>query len=155
MFQEKYEAFLKSIGEHQIMCLATSADNRVTARSMSIVIISGAFYFQTDSAFLKYQQISENPHVALCVGNIQIEGLCQEKGHPLAPENTAFASLYRQYYESSYEQYSPLAVEVLFAITPTKITIWLYENNIPYREFYDCTSQTYQKIACDILPKLS
>lgn len=56
------------------MVLATCSKNRVTARTVSIINQGLKIYFQTDIEFLKYRQIKENSNVALCQGNVQIEG---------------------------------------------------------------------------------
>lgn len=37
---------------------------------MSVVLINGVFYFQPDKTFRKYEQIKDNPNVALCIDNI-------------------------------------------------------------------------------------
>ena len=43
---------------------------------MSVVIIEGKFYCQTDVNYLKCRQISDNPNVSLCTVNFSIEGKC-------------------------------------------------------------------------------
>ncbi len=65
----------KKIGSHDIMTLSTCAENRVTSRSMSMIRIDGKFYCQTDEAYLKFKQVSENPNVAICWKNFSIEGI--------------------------------------------------------------------------------
>lgn len=52
------------------MTLATSMDNRVTARTMSFVVENERLYFQTDTSFTKFHQIKSNPLVAVCWNNI-------------------------------------------------------------------------------------
>ncbi len=127
------------------MCLATSKNNIVSARSMSIIIFDQKFYFQTDINFNKYDQIKENPNVALSYKNIQIEGICKEIGHPLLKTNSFFANLYEQYYNTSFTKYSSLNNERLFEITPYKITVWGYDDGKPYREFYMFSEKSYHK----------
>ena len=105
-FQAKWAAFWKKFGSGRKMVLSTSANNRVTSRMMSMVQKDGILYFQTDKTFLKYQQLQENHNVALCMDNIQIEGICNEIGHPLEKEE--FISLYKEYFPSSFRKYSSL-----------------------------------------------
>ena len=78
----KYNNIFQQIGDHAKIVLATSHQDRVTARKMSFLIMNGIFYFQTDKTFRKYQDIQDNENVALCLDNIQIEGICKEIGHP-------------------------------------------------------------------------
>lgn len=79
--------------------------------------------------FRKYQDILNNANVALCLDNIQIEGSCEEIGHPL--DNTYFADNFKAYFTSSFESYSSLTNERLFAIKPTFIQRWNYIDGRP------------------------
>lgn len=112
---------------------------------MSFIIINKKLYFQTDKAFLKYEQIMCNNKVAVCYNNIQIEGLCKEFGHPLNPQNNVFIKKYKQFFKSSYEKYSHIESETIFEISPTFITLWRYEDDKPFREYFDVTKKTYKK----------
>ena len=86
IFEDIYKAFLQEFGKGKKMVLSTSLQDHVTSRMMSVVQREGIFYFQTDSEMRKYKQLSGNPRVALCIENIQIEGLCREIGRP--PEDS-------------------------------------------------------------------
>ncbi len=81
-FHDKYQAFLSDFGNGRTMVLSTSENDIVSSRMMSIIQIEGV-YFQTDLTFKKYRQLLSNPNVALCIDNIQIEGVCEELEHPL------------------------------------------------------------------------
>ena len=145
MFLQSLDPLFTEMSNHAIVCLATSQNDRVTARSMSVIIYDRKFYFQTDVRFLKYRQIEANPNVALCYNNIQIEGVCRAIGHPLLRENSFFATLYKQHFAGSFAKYSALENEMLFEIVPSIITVWNYENGTPYREFYDFHDESYCK----------
>lgn len=125
------------LGNKKVMVLATSSKNIVTARNMSCVIISKKIYFQTDKTFLKFKQILENPNVALCVDNIQIEGIAKIKPHPFSEENKEFIDTFKENYSSSYKMYSHMSNEAVVEITPSLITLWRYENGQPFRDFLD------------------
>ncbi|MEG0514174.1 MAG: pyridoxamine 5'-phosphate oxidase family protein [Cetobacterium sp.] len=135
MYEKKLSELFRMIGKARKVVLSTSYDNRVTSRMMSFVIFDNKFYCQTDKTFLKYQQIKSNPNVALCIDNIQIEGIAKNIGKPL--ENKKFISLFKQYYKTSYEIYSFLENEILLEIEPTFIGVWTYKDFIPVREFYN------------------
>lgn len=146
-YTEKLEEFYNNFGNAKKMVLATSKDNRVTARTMSVILVNNIFYFQSDKTFLKYEQMIANPLVALCVDNIQIEGIATVIGSPISNENIFFANAFRENYKSSFDSYSSLKNEVLIEIKPTKITIWEYENRKPYRIFFDISEQIFLKKA--------
>lgn len=135
-FAEAEKEAIDYISKNKIMVLATSSKDRVTARMMSIVNDGLVIYFQTDIDFLKYQQIKENPNVALCIGNIQIEGHAKITGHPL--ENPFFAERYRKIHEGSFKKYSHIKDNVLVEIQPKLVTFWKYdEAGEPLRDFID------------------
>lgn len=142
-FEEKLADFYEQFGESKIMVLATSLHDKVTSRMMSMIVLDGQFYFQTDTNSRKYQQLQENPHVSLCIDNIQIEGVCKELESPL--KNQQFCMLYKKYFKSSYDTYSSLQSEKLFVIKPTDMQLWIYEDGKPLIEKYDFINEVYEK----------
>jgi general stress protein 26 len=135
------------LGDKKIMILATSWEDKVTARSMSCVIINRKIYCQTDKTFFKCSQIAKNPNVALCIDNIQIEGFAKIKQHPFAEENKDFIDIFKEKYKGSYENYSHMNNEVVVEIEPTFITLWKYENAQPFRDFLDIKkNKAYREI---------
>ena len=141
VFEEKMESLFADFGKGRKMVLSTSVNDRVSSRMMSVVRIEGEFYFQTDRKLRKYHQLSANPHVALCIDNIQIEGSCSELGHPL--DHRPFCSVFQECFKGSYDAYSSLENERLFAVKPTYIERWIYQNGIPYIEHFDLESRQY------------
>lgn len=123
------------------MVLSTSADGKVTSRMMSILILSRAFYFQTDQTMRKFHQLQKNPNAALCFDNVQIEGICALIGRPC--DNKEFSARYRQAYSHSYSLYSGLENERLIRLTPTFIKRWIYIDGIPFEECFDFAAQIY------------
>lgn len=141
-FSQKYGAFLLEFGKGRKMVLSTSENNKVSSRMMSVVQIDGVFYFQTDITFNKYHQIVSNPNVALCIDNIQIEGICEEMGHPL--QFSSFCNVFQECFKGSYDAYSSLKNERLFSIKPTYIERWVYENGAPYIETFDIKTKEHK-----------
>ncbi len=125
------------LGNKKTMVLATSSENIVSARNMSCVMINKKIYFQTDKTFLKFKQILKNSNVALCVDNIQIEGIAKIKSHPFSEENKEFIDIFKEKYNGSYETYSHMNNEVVIEVTPSLITLWKYENGQSFRDFLD------------------
>lgn len=124
------------------MVLSTSEGNRVSSRMMSVVQLDGVFYFQTDRTSHKYHQIVCNHHVALCIDNMQIEGVCEELGHPL--EYDPFCDIFQKCFKGAYDAYSSLKNERLFAVKPTFIQQWIYQESIPYIETFEINTQAYK-----------
>ena len=140
----KYNEIFQQIGDHAKIVLATSHNDRVSARKMSFIIKEGLFYFQTDITFHKYQDILTNKNVALCIDNIQIEGICKEIGHPL--DHQDFCHDFKTHFLSSYENYSHLKNERLFVVKPTFIQRWNYIDESPIIEqLYINEEKYYEK----------
>ena len=140
-FSEKLRSFFADFGKARKMVLSTSAKDKVSSRMMSVVQIDGKFYFQTDKKLRKYRQISVNQNVALCIDNIQIEGVCKEIGSPL--DNDVFCNAFRECYKGSYDAYTSLEDERLFAVEPVFIERWIYFDGVPYIETYDIEAEYY------------
>lgn len=140
-FFDRYNNFLREFGNGKPMVLSSSEKDKVTSRMMSIVQYNGAFYFQTDKTFRKYHQLINNPQVALCIDNIQIEGICEEIGHPT--ECSSFCNIYQECFSGSFKRYSSLKNERLFVVKPTYIERWLYKEGIPFMETFDIENQIY------------
>lgn len=143
LFDCESKKFFEQFENHQKMVLSTSLNNKVTSRMMSIIILDRKFYFQTDITFRKYEQIQNNPYVALCINNIQIEGLCKQIGSP--SDNETFCKLYHKYFPSSYEHYTNLENERLFVINPLYIQKWIYDKDESFIEILDFEHKKYFK----------
>ena len=143
-FLNKYNSFLSVFNKGKTMVLSSCDDNKVSSRMMSIVCIDGMFYFQTDMSFRKYRELIHNPYVALCIDNIQIEGVCKEIGHPMA--NTQFCSEYEKNFSISFKMYSSLNNERLFEISPTFVERWLYIDGVPFMQIFDVENQVYKLV---------
>lgn len=141
-FHDKYQTFLSDFGSGRTMVLSTSENNIVSSRMMSVIQIKGIFYFQTDMTFKKYRQLLCNHNVALCIDNIQIEGVCEEIGHPL--QNTSFCECFKKCFKGSYDAYTSLKNERLFSVKPTLIERWIYDKGIPNIETFNINTQTYE-----------
>lgn len=144
-FEGNLPRLWKKIGSHNVMALATCSENRVTSRSMSVVVLDGKFYCQTNRNFLKYQQILHNANVALCSNNFSIEGVVRDVGKPLDIENSSIAKEIKKHFLLAYKAYSGLEEERLLEIAPMLIYSWSYELTKPYMEYWDFEKQTYRK----------
>ena len=141
LFNDKYNAFLIEFGQGRKMVFSTSENNRVSSRMMSVIQFDGIFYFQTDITMKKYRQIKANRNVALCIDNIQIEGICEEKGRPL--DNSQFCDIYQKCFRGSFDAYSSLKNERLFVVKPLFVERWIYRNGVPCIETFDVENKQY------------
>lgn len=139
---KKLDDFFEEFGDARKMVLSTSSNGKVSSRMMSVVQTGGIFYFQTDLNFRKVQQIKENPTVALCIDNFQIEGICKDFGHPL--ENTDFYRLYQENFKNSFDAYTHNENEILFGVKPSFIERWIYQNKRPFIETFDFEHKIYK-----------
>ena len=140
-FYGKSRSFFSDFGKGRKMVLSTSTDGKVSSRMMSVVRIEDKFYFQTDIELRKYDQIKNNKNVALCMDNIQIEGECEEIGHPL--ENDKFCEIFKECFKGSFDAYTSLKNERLFEVSPVFIERWVYEEGVPYIEKFDFIGSIY------------
>ncbi|MDA3900606.1 MAG: pyridoxamine 5'-phosphate oxidase family protein [Spirochaetes bacterium] len=124
--------------KNKIAVLAScGVDMHVSARSMSIIHDGLDIWFQTDRRFKKKRQIAENPYVALCIENIQIEGKAEQVGHSSREENKHFCEEFAIHHSGSYNAYTNTRDEVVYRVTPKKIVLWRYDNGKSYRDVID------------------
>ena len=138
-----FDTMWAELGESRVMVLSTCAEDRVTSRSMSMVIYGGKFYCQTNEDYLKCRQIKVNPNVSLCSGNFTAEGICRIIGKP--HDNMDFISAMRKAYPDAVERWSQLPEECVLEITPAVVHSWVYENDVPYIKTWDFSDNTYRK----------
>lgn len=143
VFSETLPELWKKIGSHGVMFLATCSEGRVTSRPVSVVVIDGKFYFQTDESYLKYRQLAENENAALCVKNFSAEGKCRSIGRPF--DNDFFISAMKKHFLPAYLRYSKLDCERVLEFVPTLIYSWSYELAKPYMEYWDFENSSYRK----------
>lgn len=142
-FSKQLSYMWDKIGSHGVMVLSTSAENRVTSRPVSVVVINGKFYFQTDKSYLKCRQLEINENAALSFENFSIEGKCRDIGRPY--NNEFFTDTLKECYPSAYERWSALESERVLEFTPTLIYSWSYENERPYMEYWNFEKSSYRK----------
>lgn len=143
-YSEAKRELLTRIGEASKMVLATSINNLVSARTVSVLNIKGLFYFQTDRSMDKSKEIIANPNVALCLKEIQIKGTCRNLGSPNSDENRFFIERFKELFPSAYEKYSHLDNETVFEIKPILAKTWCYVDGYQCIEYIDFLSEEYR-----------
>ena len=129
------------------MVLSTALSNKPSSRMMSVVRIGDVFCFQTDMRFRKYTCLVENPYCSLCIDNMQMEGVCMEKGHPF--DNPDFMAVYEKSFPSSFSSYSSLKCERVFSFIPNFLELYSYWDGKPYIELFNIKRRLYRKMPYD------
>lgn len=128
-FNEAVEQFYQKLGQKKIMALATSLNDHVTVRNVSVIINEGKILFKTDKNFRKTKQLLENPQVAICHWGVQIEGSAINHGLVADQEDSSFQQLYQKHWEKSYNAYPHKDSEILIEIVPKLVEIWDQDKN--------------------------
>lgn len=137
-FQTAVEHFYQKLGQKKIMALATSLNDHVMVRNVSVIIHEGKILFKTDKNFRKTQQLIENPRVAICYWGVQIEGIAVNHGLVVDQADCSFQELYQKYWEKSYNAYPHKDSEILIEIVPKLVEIWdQYEEDKGFQLFID------------------
>ena len=123
-FQTAVEHFYQKLGQKKIMALATSLNDHVMVRNVSVIIPEGKILFKTDKNFRKTKQLIENPRVAICYWGVQIEGIAVNHGLVVDQPDHSFQELYQKYWEKSYNAYPHKDSEILIEIEPKLVEIW-------------------------------
>ena len=150
-YDDLKQEIIDLLEQNREMVLATAAHDHVTARSVTCIHKDFKIYFQTDTNFLKYRQIGANPSVALCAGNMQIEGKAHFIGRTLDGSNQEIAALYRKIHPGSFNAYSHRESSVLAEVEIIRVTLWKYDNAHSLRDFLNvperqATREYYCKI---------
>ena len=66
----------------------------------------------------------ENPIVAICYGNLQIEGLAEIKGSPLLESNKIYSDKYKEKQPNLYDQFVKFDGMVIVKVDITSIHSW-------------------------------
>lgn len=126
-FIDKF-ALLGTEGEYNRAVLSTCAKGRVTSRKQRFIADGLTLYCYAIHGQRKYEQITENPNVAVNIGYIQVEGTATLEGHPLEEKNTHFLKVFRESQPDAYEEYNdnirdPEIDVVLVKIKPRRIAL--------------------------------
>jgi len=145
--KKEIESFLM---KNKTLILATSANDRVSARMIEFVNIGFTLIFETDKRSGKYKQIMKNPNVAICAKNVQIEGIATIGKHPMDTSNKKFIELYKMDHPHAYQLYSHLENSVVITVNPRIITLWKNIDGKPFQDFLFIDEKRAERIYYDI-----
>lgn len=124
-FERLREEKVRFLEEHHTIVLATSRDDKVTARTVSYSTEGLDFYILSWDHHEKLFQIKENPNVALARDNISIKGFAEILGKPLDEKSARGAEIIKKKRPKEFEIYSRIPGMVIMKVTPTYIKSWV------------------------------
>ena len=114
--EKKIIEFLKN---KRAIVVATSENDRVTARTVSFVNNGLQIFFWSYENHTKCHQIRANPKIALCRDNLQVEGIAELKGSILNKKNKRYLSKFKQKFPKDFNRYVNEPKMILIDINPT------------------------------------
>jgi len=136
-YEKVREEKVRFLDSHHVMILATSYDNRVTARTVTFASKGLDIYFMSWSHHKKCVQIRGNPRVALCRDNVSIEGFAEILGNPLDEKNKEVAEIYRNKLPRDFDGFARIPGMVMAKVTPTFMVSWIRVENRFFLEHLD------------------
>ena len=126
------DEIISILNRERSIVLATSYENKVTARTMSHVNSGLDIYFQTGGDSVKAEQIKNNPQIAFATANMQIEATAEICGGTY--DALSFLDMYKVKFPEYYKMYSSIPDEIVIKASPSKITLYKYIDGKPCRE---------------------
>jgi len=136
-FQKVREEKIRFLDSHHVIVLATSFDDRVTARTVTYASKGLEVYFLSWGHHKKCVQIRGNPRVALCRDNLTMEGSAEILGNPLDEKNKEYAEIYRNKLPRDFEGFARIPGFAIVKVTPTFVVSWVRIENRFFLEHLD------------------
>lgn len=120
------------------MVLATSKEDKVTARLINHINYGLDVLFSTKINSLKINQITANPQVALAISNLKIEGRAELLGNPC--DHKTFPQDYANKFPYLGKIYKSAPDDILVIVKPSKLSLYKFINGacedvlIPYEK---------------------
>lgn len=141
-FNIRQNELLQSFEAATEMVLSTCSDNRVTSRIVSTACCGDKVYFLSWEHHVKCHQIHDNPRVAICHGNIQIEGIADIKGNPLAEANMIYSQKFKMKQPRIFDIFTQFKGMILIEVSITSIRSYVQADGEHYLDCLDFTQKT-------------
>lgn len=127
---ERFEETLKTA---ETVILATSSNDAVSARPVSIMNIGRRIFVRTSGSSRKAQDMAVNPNVAICVGNFYFTGKAKSLGSVFDENNSEIRAAYTARFPSAFSIKDEFiqSDELFFEITVESVSEWIYDNGAP------------------------
>lgn len=136
------QAIIEFLDAKHTTVLATSLNDRVTARTVSFASDGLDILFLSWGHHTKCAQIRGNPRVALCRDNVQIEGRAEILGNPLDKANSTYAAVYREKLPRDFAGFAHQPGMVLVRVVPTAVVTFVKGGDGLHLEHLDLESET-------------
>jgi general stress protein 26 len=142
---ESLEDKIQNLFAEKKICYIASTNNSFVDNAMVAYYSEGfTIYFGSFNNTLKCRNILANPHVAICIENIQIHGLARH-----IESSSEVYQVYKEKYISkfpSYEFYFGLEENELYKVEP--LVIWHYDSKkgIMHRDKIVIDQQYYEAL---------
>lgn len=134
-YSEMTNQIIARLNSKTDIVLATSDGRTVSARTIYYFNEGLRIYFLTSKAYRKFKDIKCNSNVALCMENIQIEGVATSLDHPLDDKNIQYREIIERHY--GMKQFLKYKNTVLVRVDVMFVEMW--DNN--HRAFIDVHKQ--------------
>lgn len=123
----------RTLDTAETVILATSANDAVSARPVSIMNIGLRLFVRTSGSSRKAMDMQLNPNVAVCVGNFYFTGKAKSLGSVFDKANAELKTAYILRYAGAFSADDEFisSDEQFFEITIENVSEWIYENGIP------------------------
>jgi len=122
-FADEIKDIIAFFDKNRNITLATSLDDRVTARNVQYINVGLDIYFTSWEFNKKIQQIKGNPNIALNLNHIQIEGTAEVYRWPLDEKIKSVEDKFAVKYKW-FSKISESREAVMVKIIPKKIVIF-------------------------------
>jgi uncharacterized pyridoxamine 5'-phosphate oxidase family protein len=143
---ELKEKIIKFLEGKRAIVLATTSNNRVTARTVSFVNNGLHVFFWSYRNHTKCKQIKENPNVALCRDNLQVEGTASLHGSILNNYNIDYLTIFKKKFPKDYKRYVNEPDMTLVKVKPILFILLVNIDGTLYRDHLDVTNKHAYRI---------
>lgn len=154
-FDELAGKCIKILDENRYISVATAHNNFVRARVVDYANLGLAVGFLTWAGTVKMAHLKDNPLIALCVNNLQMEGKAVITGHPSLAENRAFVDRLAERNPNPCKNFMQLDDTVTVMVEPTLMIVMSYAKGYLYSDHLDLANRSAtRKILSPWDPKL-
>lgn len=122
-YNEMINDIVKILDENKEIILATSHNDRVTARTVSFTNDGLIIYFMSWDHNKKIRQIQKNPKIALCLNNLQIEGRAQILGYVNEEKNANILRIFKKKFSDLWiSTFTRIKEMLMIKVNPTTLT---------------------------------
>lgn len=105
IYRRGLEVMTENFGHVTEMCLASGANNLISARDLNAYYREGKFFVLSKMGNTLMHDITVNPNVGLCHGSHNMHGVARSLGHPLDPQNVAIRKEMKREFSLNYDEY--------------------------------------------------